>query len=174
MNQQPSKFMKETLTIKTSHVSPPDTNHHGNLFGGKLMSDIDDVASIAASKFARRTVVTASTDSVDFLKPIRIGEAVTLEAIVTWGGYSSMEVFVKVSSEHLITGEKSLAAFSFLTFVALDENGQPTPVPKLIPETEMEHWLNETAEQRAAHRRLRKQETKKLAEKFEEKFKEYV
>ena len=163
MESRPKKHMKESLSIKTSHVSPPDTNHHGNLFGGKLMSDIDDVASIAASRFARKTVVTVSTDSVDFLKPIRRGDAVTLEAIVTWSGRTSMEVFVKVISEHLITGEKSIAAFSFLTFVALDENRRPTPVPFAIPESEEERWLNETANARAAHRKKRKKESKEMA-----------
>jgi acyl-CoA hydrolase len=166
VDQQPEKKMKETLTIKTSHVSPPDTNHYGNLFGGKLMYDIDDVASIAAAKFARRPVVTASTDSVDFFQPIRIGDAVTLEAIVTWSGRTSMEVFVKVISENLLSGEKSLAAFSFLTFVALDESGNPTPVPKAVPESEEERWLHETAKSRAAHRKARKKESKELAEFF--------
>ncbi|GIN92184.1 putative acyl-CoA thioester hydrolase YkhA [Siminovitchia terrae] len=166
MEQPQSKKMKDSLTIKTSHVSPPDTNHHGNLFGGKLMSDVDDVASIAAARFARKPVVTVSTDSVDFFKPIRIGDAVTMEAIVTWSGTTSMEVFVKVLSEHLITGEKSIAAFSFLTFVALDENGRPSPVPKAIPESEEEHWLNKTAKSRAAHRQKRKKESRDLADFF--------
>ncbi|MBS4209210.1 acyl-CoA thioesterase [Bacillus sp. FJAT-50079] len=163
MDKQEKKFMKETVTIKTSHVLPPDTNHLGTMFGGKLMSYIDDVASIAAVKFARNLVVTASTDSVDFIKPIRTGDAVTLKAMVTWTGNSSMEVFVKITSEHLLTGEQSIAALSFLTFVALDEHGKPTPVPEVIPETEEERWLNETAKTRAAHRKIRKQESKELA-----------
>lgn len=157
-----SKAMKETLTIKTSHVFPPDANHLGTLFGGKLMAYIDDVASIAAIKLARNPVVTASTDSVDFIKPIKVGDAVTLEAIVTWTGKSSMEVFVKVVSENLLSGKKSIAALSFLTFVAIDENGKPTPVPEVIPETDEEKWLHKTASKRAAHRKSRKQESKDL------------
>lgn len=124
------------------------------------MSHIDDVASIAATKFARKPVVTASTDSVDFFKPIRIGDAVTLEAIVTRSGRTSMEVFVKVVSEHLLSGEKSIAAFSFLTFVALDENGNPSPVPKAVPESEEERWLHETAQTRAAHRKKEKRKAR--------------
>ncbi|MCJ8009051.1 acyl-CoA thioesterase [Lederbergia wuyishanensis] len=166
MEQPTTKKMKDTVTIKTSHVFPPDANHLGTLFGGKLMAYIDDVASIAAIKFARNLVVTASTDSVDFIKPIRIGDAVTLKAMVTWTGRSSMEVFVKVTSEHLLTGEKSIAALSFLTFVALDENGNPTPVPQVIPETDEEKWLNETANSRAAHRKIRKKESNDLAAYF--------
>src|SRR5690606_42115990 len=112
-------------------IFTPDTNHHGTLFGGKLMGYIDDVASIAAIKFPRNPVVSASTDSVDFIKPIRVGDAVTLKAFVTWTGTSSMEVFVKVTSENLLTGEQAIAALSFLTFVALDEDGKPTPVPQV-------------------------------------------
>ncbi|MCM3238997.1 acyl-CoA thioesterase [Heyndrickxia oleronia] len=168
MSNRPTKFMRETLTIKTSHVLPPDTNHHGTLFGGKLMAYIDDTASIAATKFARNPVVTASTDSVDFIKPIRVGDAVTLEAMVTYTGRSSMEVFVKITSEHLLTGEKSIAALSFLTFVALGPDGKPTEIPMVVPETDQEKWLNETATRRAEHRKIRKKESEELAHFFSE------
>lgn len=166
MNKRTEIAMGETLAIKTSHVFPPDTNHHGTLYGGKLMADIDDIASISATKFARSSVVTASTDSVDFIKPIRVGDAVTLEAKVTWAGRSSMEVFVKVTSEHLLTGEKSIAALSFLTFVALGPDGRPTPVPNIVPQSEEERWLNETAVRRAEHRKRRKKESEELAQFF--------
>ncbi|MFK2826139.1 acyl-CoA thioesterase [Bacillus sp. B190/17] len=157
------KFMKDTLSVKTSHVFPPDTNHHGTLFGGKLMADIDNIASISATKLARKPVVTASTDSVDFLKPIRVGDAVTLEAMVSYTGTTSMEVFVKVSSENLMTGEKEVAAISFLTFVALDQSGRSVVIPEVIPETEEEKWLNQTAISRAEHRKERKKYSKELA-----------
>jgi len=156
------KKMKDTLSIKTSYVLPPDTNQHGTLFGGKLMAYIDDIASIAATKLARKPVVTASTDSVDFLKPIRGGDAVTLEAMVSYTGTTSMEVFVKVVSENLLIGEKDIAAISFLTFVALDEDGRPTGVPEVVPETEEEKWLNETGAARANQRKSRKQYSKDL------------
>lgn len=161
-----SKFMKETRTIQTSHVLPPDTNHHGTLFGGKLMGYIDNVASISATKLARSSVVTASTDSVDFLQPIRVGDAVTLESFVTYTGKSSMEVFVRVTSENLLTGEQTVAAISFLTFVALDENNKPLKVPQVVAETEEEKWLNETAENRASHRKARKLHSQELASFF--------
>ncbi|MCJ7840818.1 acyl-CoA thioesterase [Lederbergia sp. NSJ-179] len=170
MEQPKKKTMKETLTIKTSHVFPPDANHLGTLFGGKLMASIDDVASIAAIKLARNPVVTASTDSVDFIKPIKIGDSVTLEAIVTWTGFSSMEVFVKVVAEHLLTGEKSVAALSFLTFVSLGADGKPTAIPEVYPETEEEKWLHQTAKRRAAHRKSRKQESKDLVQFFSNHF----
>ncbi|PPA68865.1 acyl-CoA thioesterase [Jeotgalibacillus proteolyticus] len=160
---QDQKFMSETRTIQTSHVLPPDTNHHGTLFGGKLMSYIDNVASIAAVKLARSPVVTASTDSVDFLKPITVGDAVTLEAFVSYTGRSSMEVFVRVTAEKLLTGEQSVAAISFLTFVAINEEGKPVQVPQVIAQTEEEKWLNKSAEGRAAHRKARKLHSQELA-----------
>ncbi|MCB6745836.1 acyl-CoA thioesterase, partial [Anaerostipes hadrus] len=74
-----------------------------------------------------------------------------------------MEVFVKVSAEDLKTEETKIAAISFLTFVALDEDGKPTPVPEIIPETDEERWLNQTAIQRAEQRVLRKQQSEELA-----------
>ncbi|MDQ0215596.1 acyl-CoA hydrolase [Oikeobacillus pervagus] len=161
-----TRLMRDTLSVKTSYVLPPDTNQHGTLFGGKLMAYIDDIASITATKLARKPVVTASTDSVDFLKPIRVGDAVTLEAMVSYTGRTSMEVFVKVTSENLLTGDKDVAAISFLTFVALDENGRPTVIPEVVPESEEEKWLNETANNRAEHRKARKKHSQELAQFF--------
>ncbi|WP_269919170.1 acyl-CoA thioesterase [Caldifermentibacillus hisashii] len=160
--EQQKVFMKDTIAIKTALVFPQDTNMHGTLFGGKLISYIDDIASISALRLCKTPVVTASIDSVDFIKPIREGDAVTLEAMVTWTGNSSMEVLVKVTSEHLMTGKKSLAALSFLTFVSLNEDGKPNPVPKVVPKTEYEKWLHDTGEERAKHRKTRRLQSKSL------------
>ncbi|MBS4175025.1 acyl-CoA thioesterase [Bacillus sp. FJAT-49736] len=167
MNDKHSIFMRETLTVQMRQVFPPDTNHHGTLFGGKLMAYIDETAAIAATKLARGPVVTASTDSVDFIKPIRVGDVVTIEAMVSWTGRSSMEIFLKITSENLLKKERSVAALSFLTFVALDEHGKPTQIPSVIPETEEEKWLNETAIKRAEHRKERKKESEDLARFFQ-------
>jgi acyl-CoA hydrolase len=158
------RFVRESRCYKTARIFPPDVNNHNTLFGGKLMAYIDDIASISAAKHCRRSVVTASTDSVDFLHPIRQTDAVCLESFVTWTGRSSMEVFVKVIKEDLMSGERTIAATSFLTFVALDKNNKPVPVPAVIPETEEEIKLHETAPQRAEMRRLRREESKKFAD----------
>lgn len=127
------------------------------------MSYIDDIASIAASKLCRTNTVTASTDSVDFLLPIHPSDSVTLEAFVTWTGRSSMEVFVKVIREGLMTADRKIAATAFLTFVALDENNRKVTVPQVIPETEEQMHLHQTAPSRAAIRRQRREESKQLA-----------
>lgn len=161
-----SKFCRETLVVKTSKVLPPDTNNHGTLFGGKLMAYIDDVAGITAMRHARTFVVTASTDSVDFLHPIYKGNSVCLESFVTYTGRTSMEIFVKVVAEDLFTGERNVCAMSFLTMVALDKNGQPTEVPKIIPETEEEKHLFETAKARAELRKERRKASKERAKRY--------
>src|SRR5690625_7631153 len=88
------------------------------------MAYMDDVAVIAAVRHSRRTCVTASTDSVDFLAPVKLGDFVILESFVTSTHKTSMEIFVKVLTESLKTGEKKVCATAFLTFVALDENGK--------------------------------------------------
>jgi acyl-CoA hydrolase len=160
------KYCKESFVVKTSIVLPPYTNSHGTLFGGKLMEYIDDVAAISAMRHARNHIVTASTDSVDFLHPIYEGNSVCLEAFVTYAGRTSMEVFVRVISEDLITGKRNLCALSFLTMVAVDENGRPTEVPKIIPETEEERELFNSAKERAAIRKNRRKETENLAKTF--------
>src|SRR5699024_12182788 len=77
-----SKPCIDSLTVKTSNVLPPHTNAYGTLFGGKLMEHIDDVAAISAARHARSTVVTASTDSVDFLNPVKEGDTICVEAFV--------------------------------------------------------------------------------------------
>jgi acyl-CoA hydrolase len=157
------KAIKETRCFKILRVFPNDVNNHNTLFGGKLMSYIDDIASISATKLCRVTAVTASTDSVDFLHPIRPTDSVSLESFVTWTGRSSMEVFVKIITEDLRSGRRGIAATSFLTFVALDENNKPMPVPPVFPETEEERRLYETAGNRAEIRKRRREESQKFA-----------
>ena len=160
------KYCRESLAIKTSLVSPPDTNIHGTMFGGKLMAYIDDVAAIAAMRHARKLAVTASSDSVDFLHPIIEGNSVCLEAFVSYTGRTSMEIFVKVVSENMLTGDRHICAISFLTFVALDENGRPTEVPQVVPETEEEKHLYETAKDRLEIRKKRKKDSAEQAKRF--------
>lgn len=158
------RFVRESRTFKASHVLPPDTNNHNTLFGGRLMAHIDDVAAISAMKHARGPVVTASTDSVDFLQPIRVDNEVSLEAFVTWSHKTSMEVFVKIVAEDLLTGIRTVCATSFLTFVAIGEDGRPTTVPQVVPETAEEIFLHDGAAERAEARKLRRTRSKHLAD----------
>ncbi|NDI35522.1 hotdog domain-containing protein [Chengkuizengella sediminis] len=145
-------------TYMTELIFPQDTNYHGTVFGGLVMQYIDKVASIASMRHCRKTIVTASSDTLDFLAPAKLSEALVLEAFVTWTHRSSMEVYVKVQSEDLLTGEFKKTATSFLTFVAVDENGKAVPVPQVIPETDEERTLFESAPERYE---MRKQRMKK-------------
>ncbi|MET3684208.1 acyl-CoA hydrolase [Alkalibacillus flavidus] len=156
----------QSLTVKNSFVLPPDTNSHGTLFGGQLMGYMDDVAAIAATRHARTPVVTASTDSVDFLSPVYEGSTICLEAFVTWTSTSSMEVFVKAVTENLLTGERTVCTTAFLTMVAVDEDGKPVEIPPVYPESSEEKWLNAGAAERAEYRKKRRKESKTLAERF--------
>ncbi len=160
------KKSSESRTVKAMLVLPPDSNTLGTMFGGKVMEYIDDIASIVAYRHARQQVVTASTDSVDFLYPIKVGQMVCMESFVTWTHNTSMEIFVNIISENLKTGERRVCASSFLTFVAIDENGKTLAVPQVIPETEMEKELHDSAKERYQRRLERKTHAKELANKF--------
>ncbi len=142
-------------TIQTKLVLPPDTNHLQTIFGGKILAYIDEIAALAAMKHCNQTVVTASIDSVDFISSATAGEALSLEGFVTATGRTSMEVYVRVKSTNLLTGVSKLTTESFVTMVAVDEYGKPVPVPKVIPETEEEKRLFETAPARREHRKKR-------------------
>ncbi|MFT8361863.1 MAG: acyl-CoA thioesterase [Sporolactobacillus sp.] len=156
------KKANESMAVTSVHVLPNDTNNHGTFFGGKLMMYVDNIAAISATRHARQLVVTASIDSVDFLKPIKVGSSVCLEAIVTWTHNTSMEVFVKIISEDLMSGERILCTTCFLTFVAIGEDGKPVAVPKVVPESEEQKLLFDGAEKRYLHRKSRRSETEKF------------
>jgi acyl-CoA hydrolase len=158
-----AKYCRESRVIRTGRVFPNEVNNHNTLFGGQLMNHLDQVASISSARHSRRGCVTASTDSVDFLYPIRPTDSVCFETYVTWTGTSSMEVFVKIIAEDLNSGEHTIAATALLTIVALDEHKRPARVPQVIPETEEEKKLHETAPERARMRKERKQKSKELA-----------
>lgn len=147
--------MSNSRTIQTHLVLPPDTNHHETIFGGKVLSYIDEIAAITAMKHCKSGVVTASIDSVDFLSSARVGDVLELQAVVSSTGRTSMEIYVRVQSMNLITGETKLTTESFLTFVAIDEAGKPIPVPGISPETESETRLFESGPARREHRKQR-------------------
>lgn len=141
-------------------VLPNDTNLLGNLLGGRLLHWVDIAGAMAASKHSNSIVVTASIDSVDFNLPVRAGEMVVLKSRLTWVGRTSMEVLVEVCSDNFLTGESNLANRAYLTFVALDENGKPRPVPPLIVETEEEKREYQEALKRREERLLRRKSNK--------------
>lgn len=128
----------ETLSITTQMVLPNDTNPSGYLFGGKLLAWMDVVAGVSAQRLSHRNVVTASVNNVSFNKSVPRGSIVTIESKVSRSFNSSMEVFIDVYSEHPNTAKRVKCNEAIYTFVALDEEGNPTPVPEIVPETEVE------------------------------------
>ncbi|MEB6037750.1 acyl-CoA thioesterase [Staphylococcus pseudoxylosus] len=154
------KSMSASRSVKERQVFPQDTNHLHTMFGGMLMANVDEISAITATKHSNSQVVTASTDSVDFLKPIKTGDIVSYEAMVSYAGQSSMEICVQIIIEDIIRNERHLAALSFLTFVALDEDGKPQEVPQVYPETQTEMWFHDTALARVKRRKERRNESK--------------
>ncbi len=132
------KKPKDSFTIMNEIVLPNDTNTLNNLMGGKLLHWMDIVAAISAQKHSNCIVVTASVDGVSFKESIRLGDVVTLEAYVTRSFNTSMEVFIEVYAQNIPRGEKYKCNDAYYTFVALDSRHNPTTVPPLEPETEVE------------------------------------
>ena len=130
-----SKTAKESLTIQTQVVLPNDTNTLGNLFGGKLLQWMDIVASIAAHRHCKRVVVTAAVNNVSFNNAINHASIVTLQSKVSRAFTTSMEVFIDVWVEDQVSGAIEKCNEAIYTFVAVDQNGSPLPVPEVIPET---------------------------------------
>lgn len=156
------KPIKASRIIQTRLVLPADTNNLKTIFGGKVLSYIDEVAALSAMKHCNCIAVTASIDSVNFLSPVKAGDAIQLVAFVTSTGTSSMEVYVKVTSQNFVKSEDKLTTEAFVTMVALDEDGKPTPVPKVYPETKEEIALHDSAPLRRENRKQQSEIFRKL------------
>jgi acyl-CoA hydrolase len=136
-----SKKAAESVIIMTELVLPNDTNLFGNLMGGRLMYWMDIAAALSAQKHCNSPVVTASVDNISFENPIKLGNVVHIEAKVTRAFNSSMEIHLNVWGEDIIQQYKYKSNEAYYTFVALDPNRKPRPVPQLVAETEDEKKL---------------------------------
>lgn len=146
----------ESEALLAHWMGPVDANAGGNIHGGAVMRLVDEVAGIAAVKFCRRPAVTASMDRMDFLVPLNVGDLVTLKASVNAAWRTSMEIGVRVDAENPVTGETRHSNTAYLTFVALDDAGRPTPVPPARAETpEQERRMREAQQRRASRLALR-------------------
>jgi acyl-CoA hydrolase len=124
-------------------VFPHHANPLGTAFGGYVLELLDVTSAIACFRFARTQVVTASTEPVDFRNPVHVGEIAEVRSRVIWTGRTSMIVRCELTGENPFSGERRLCTIGHLNFVALDRDGHPTPVPRLLVETDEEraHWL---------------------------------
>ncbi len=127
--------VSESRTEMVEVVLPQDANVLGNILGGRVMHLVDIAGAIAAHRHCRSHVVTASVDHLDFRNPILIGELIVLKASVNRAFHTSLEVGVKVFSENVLSGERKHTTSAYLTYVAVDAEGRPIPVPPLVCET---------------------------------------
>ena len=146
------RTVASTQSEMTEIILPNDTNTLGNLLGGRLMHFIDLTGAMAAYRHSRTHVVTAAMDHIDFIRPVHLGDLLTLKSSVNRAFTSSMEVGVKVWAENTRTGEVAHVASAYLVFVAVDEHGRRVKVPALRPETPNEIRRCDDALLRREHR----------------------
>ena len=146
------KPVRESISEYSELALPNDLNGLGNILGGKVMHLVDLAAAMAGMRHARRSIVTAALDSMRFLHPVKVGQLIVLRSSVNRVFHTSMEIGVKVETEALLTGRKLHTCSAYLTFVAVDENGKPAPIPPVIPETEEEHRRFREAGERREYR----------------------
>lgn len=145
MKPMDAKKPSDSFTIMNELVLPNDTNTFGNLMGGRLMYWMDIAAGMAAGKHCNAPSMTASVDNLSFKTPIKLGNIVHIQAKVTRAFNTSMEIHLKVWGEDSLHQYRYESNEAYFTFVALDPNGKPRPVPALIPETEDDQKLYDGA-----------------------------
>ena len=146
------KTMRASRIQIAQLMHPEHANLLGNVHGGWIMKLADEAGALACMRHAQRRVVTVAINSMVFRNPIKIGDLVLLNAEVTYTGRTSMEAEVQVQAENPITGERTHTNTAYLVYVALDEEGKPTPVAPIKAETEDEKRKMESAKERQAQR----------------------
>jgi acyl-CoA hydrolase len=156
-----ARRVADSQTQLINWMGATDANSAGFIHGGVVMKLCDEAAGAAAVKHSRSRVVTAGVDRMAFLTPVHVGELVTFSASVNAAWRTSMEVGVRVDAENPRTGERRHTNSAYLTMVAVDEEGQPVPVPSLITETDEQRGREAEAQVR---RRNRLQERDEIIE----------
>jgi acyl-CoA hydrolase len=126
-----ARTAEDSRSVLVHWMGPTDANSAGFVHGGVVMKLVDEAAGLAAVRHSHCRVVTAAADRMTFLLPIHVGELLTLRASVNAAWKTSMEVGVRVESENPRTGEARHTNTAYLTMVAVDDDGSPTPVPSL-------------------------------------------
>lgn len=150
--ERPSQAVVASRHESSALMMPEDANVLGHVFGGAVMALMDKTAAVCAMRHARTQCVTVSVDRIDFREPIHVGELVVLKASVNFAGRTSMEIGVRVEAEDLRTGVRRHTNSCYLTFVAIGEDGRPTAVPAVLPETGDDRRRHEAAQARRARR----------------------
>lgn len=148
-----AKPIRDSRITLSQLMHPEHANLLGNVHGGWIMKLVDEAGALACMRHAQRKVVTVAIDSMVFRQPIRLGDLVIINAEVSYAGRTSMEVEVQVLAENPLTGERMHTNTAYLVYVALDDHGRPTSVPRLKAETEEEKVRMQQAEERQERRK---------------------
>lgn len=122
-------------------ASPTEVNVSGSIHGGAVMKWIDEAGYICAAGWSSRYAVTVYVGGIRFYKPVHVGDLVEVEAKLIYTGTTSMHVAVDVRTGDPKARDFQKTTHCIIVFVALDENGKPTPVPRWQPETEADRAL---------------------------------
>jgi acyl-CoA hydrolase len=152
LSQREARKVSESSLVTGHLMNPQDANPQGNVHGGVIMKLVDEIAGSVAAIHSRRNCVTASIDQLNFYEPVFIGNLLILKASVNFVGHTSMEIGVRIEARDLMTGKITHTGSSYLTLVALDDDGRPTIVPDIIPENEVERRRYAEAKERKARR----------------------
>ena len=124
-----SEAPRGELTIRTVAM-PADTNANGDIFGGWVMSQMDMAGGIAGVDRARGRVVTVAVDGMTFIKPVKVGDVLCVYARVESVGRTSMKIAVEAWARRFMTERRDRVTEARFTFVAIDDDGRPRPVPE--------------------------------------------
>ena len=158
MNKLKPQNAKKSNVVMTELIHPSHTNALNSVFGGVVISWVDIAGAISAGRYSNRSVVTANMDDVHFIAPAYQGDIINIKACVNYVHKTSMEVGVRVDSENPVKKTTCRIMSAYLTFVALDENRNPVPVPPLKISTPDEKKRFESARLRRKWRLNRRKQ----------------
>ena len=157
------KRPSDSVTNMTEYVLPTHANVLGNVFGGQVLAWIDLCAAICAQRHMRRIAITAGIDELSFERSIKVGQVVHISARITAAFRTSIEIVALVEGEDPRTGERWPCVTAFVTFVGVDDDRKPVPVPPLLLESDEEKSLAEAAAERRAQRLAKRKKPIKSA-----------
>jgi acyl-CoA hydrolase len=146
------KAPSDSQSVLTRWMGIQDANTAGNVHGGTIMKMVDEVAGVAALRHCGMRIVTAALDRMTFTQPVYVGQLVTVKATVNAAWRTSLEVGVRVESENVRTGDRTHTSTAYLTMVALDDEGNPTTVPGIEPQSDEERRRQREAQLRRDNR----------------------
>jgi len=127
---RPEEEPRGALTVRTIAM-PADTNANGDIFGGWVMSRMDQAGGIAGVDRAQGRVVTIAVEAMTFFRPVKVGDVLSVYTQVEKVGRTSMKIYVEAWAKRFRTTVHEKVTDATFTFVAIDDDGRPRPVPPL-------------------------------------------